>query len=860
MRQVIEERTRPLTEVAKLLAKVARGLTAAHELGVVHRDLKPENILLTRDGEPKVADFGTAHLTETDSKLTRTGTLLGTPPYMAPEQLLGAAGAVTSAADLYALGAILYESMTGRPPVEGANLAEVCARLARETPRRPRSFDRRIPPALEAVCLKAIEREPHRRYDSAASLAEDLENFAAGLPVSARLPGLATRLARWSRRHRTSLAVGALLLASAGVALVAWREARIQAYRRLDHEGRESLAVGTPEAVERALGCFRAAADMSPAAPESRLMIGRCLLAKGDAEGAAECWRQILNRQPEHAEALFERGKQSLWSVARLRVPAASGFLGGEDRTGPAEPETAPERDERLAAEADLVAAKNLDPVRGDFVLGALALGRGDFAAAASRLEKYAIHNGWDGGASALAGLAYYYAGDPGKAEERLARALEVQRRPAWRRALAQARVLQGRAGEEDFRALGIAPVVAEGVPLDGLVAWIRADRGLVVKGEEVKGFFDQSGSGGQVTPPSARAAPAYDAAASAIRFDGTDDELRIDSEVAVQRAQFQEGLTLVLVLRAAASRPPGVLLELARRIPGEPGLLLPQGNEPTTVRYSSCSGWLGGLGREFALVGRVLDAGKAAAPAVEVAGAIEPGRRQILGLVHDVAGDVTVFRDGAEAGRGRAPLPEHHVRPEGRFGRGVTDLRAFSGDLFEVLLYNRALNPAERIGLEKNLRARYFQESVEPPDPSWGLKGEYFGDVELKRPMLVRQDPTVEFDWGNGPPAPDLPREFFSVRWTGRIQPLYSEPYTFYALCDDGVRLWIDGKLVIDNWTPHERAENRGTIVLKAGTKYDIRMEMFDQRVYAVARLAWQSPRQSKQVVPAHALFPAQP
>ncbi len=137
------------------------------------------------------------------------------------------------------------------------------------------------------------------------------------------------------------------------------------------------------------------------------------------------------------------------------------------------------------------------------------------------------------------------------------------------------------------------------------------------------------------------------------------------------------------------------------------------------------------------------------------------------------------------------------------------------------------------------------------------GLTAEYFDDTNLTNLRLTRQDPTVDFSWGSGSPDPVIPSDYFSVRWTGKVEPRYSEPYTFYTVSNNGVRLWVNGQLVIDNWNSHNTTEDSATINLVAGQKYDIKMEYFENAYTATAQLFWSSARQAKEIIPETALTP---
>jgi serine/threonine protein kinase len=170
----------PAREGAALVEKLARAVQQAHEKGFVHRDLKPGNVLFTVEGEPKVTDFGLAKDLEADDALSRTGHLLGTPAYMAPEQAAGKVRAVSAATDVWALGVLLYECLTGRVPFRGATSHETLALVLHDEPTPPRRLVSSLPRDLETICLRCLEKEPGKRYQSAADLADDLGPSCAG--------------------------------------------------------------------------------------------------------------------------------------------------------------------------------------------------------------------------------------------------------------------------------------------------------------------------------------------------------------------------------------------------------------------------------------------------------------------------------------------------------------------------------------------------------------------------------------------------------------------------------------------------------------------------------------------------------
>jgi WD40 repeat protein len=210
----------PAGPAADLVETLARAMDVAHRRGIVHRDLKPANVLLTSDGRPKISDFGLAKRLEEVAGRTASDVVLGTPSYMAPEQIPGVGPAVGPAADIYALGALLYECLTGRPPFYGMSVLETVEHVRFQEPVPPTRLLPRVPRDVETICLKCLNKEPARRYATAADLAEDLRRFRAGEPIRARPVGAAERLIRWSRRNPVVAgllaAVVGLLLAGSG--------------------------------------------------------------------------------------------------------------------------------------------------------------------------------------------------------------------------------------------------------------------------------------------------------------------------------------------------------------------------------------------------------------------------------------------------------------------------------------------------------------------------------------------------------------------------------------------------------------------------------------------------------------------
>jgi eukaryotic-like serine/threonine-protein kinase len=217
--EVTKREPMSVRRAVELIAKVARTVHYAHEHGILHRDIKPGNILLDKNGEPHLTDFGLARLVETESTITRTMEVLGTPSYMAPEQALGNNLALTAATDIYALGAVLYQLLTGHAPFAGGTTYETIKLLLDTEPRQPRAWNPKIDRDLSTICLKCLEKDPHRRYSSALALAEDLERWLKGHPITARSVSPPARIWRWSRRNPKLIATAAagLVLGAAAI-------------------------------------------------------------------------------------------------------------------------------------------------------------------------------------------------------------------------------------------------------------------------------------------------------------------------------------------------------------------------------------------------------------------------------------------------------------------------------------------------------------------------------------------------------------------------------------------------------------------------------------------------------------------
>lgn len=344
---------RPTREIVELLRDAARAIHVAHGRGVVHRDVKPENLMVARGTDPPhvyVMDFGLARSTRADTRLSATGIVMGTPGYMAPEQILD--GRLDARTDVFGLGATLYHLLAGRRPFPGRAPMEILQRTLEGAPIPLRRFNPSIPPDLDSVVLRCLEKEPAHRYGTAAELAEDLDQWLRGEPVTARPPSAARRAAVFIRRNRLAVSAASALAATALVAVVAlpgWWSARAEAERssreRAQAEKRlqEASVFGPLEKdldllrmkfyqpdyrlddveVSRYSGIEQAAlGQMERTGPSAAgwLLVGRARDAQGDSEGAIEALDRALGREPDHPPALIAAGRLAL-------KQAFSGFL-----------------------------------------------------------------------------------------------------------------------------------------------------------------------------------------------------------------------------------------------------------------------------------------------------------------------------------------------------------------------------------------------------------------------------------------------------------------------------------------------------------------------------------------------------
>lgn len=300
-------------QAAVVVEQLARAVQHAHDAGIIHRDLKPANILMTSAGVPKITDFGVAKRLDDDSGLTRTGMVIGSPSYMAPEQAAGEAHRVGPEADIYALGAILYECLTGRPPFKGASVLDTLEQVRLQEPVSPRQLQPKLPLDLETVCLKCLQKDSQKRFSSAAALADDLTRFIDGRPVLARPVGRMERLWRWTRRNRTVawLLLTVAIILVVAIAAVVWFavEARYRAEEAGNSAAKERSAKNLAEA-------NRIAADKSAAAARWRAYVSDLQRIGTEWEdGRIDRVRSLLDGQlPERVDGKDLRGPEwHLW-------------------------------------------------------------------------------------------------------------------------------------------------------------------------------------------------------------------------------------------------------------------------------------------------------------------------------------------------------------------------------------------------------------------------------------------------------------------------------------------------------------------------------------------------------------------
>ncbi len=437
----------PLRERVRWVADAADAVAHAHDHRIIHRDVKPSNLMIDEAGGVHVLDFGLARRLEGETALTRSGEAVGTPLYMAPEQMNGERKAASPAADVYSLGAVLYEALAGQPPFPGATMGEVVARVLTEDPVPLRRIDARIPLDLDTICARALSKEPERRFPTAREFAQELVRWRNGEAITSRPESAAERWLRWGRRRKALLGVGMTALSSIVLALgFAWQEEsgrreRADLAAQVTAGLRERAATlleatlvvrrsgGMLAEAERAFAeplrhAAAAAQDRLPELPDPHFQLGRLYRALLRFDEARAEQDRALAKDPGYVPSLYERAVLSAQAhrtraaAVRAEIAAREALdrpAGGYRRSGagPAAPVASADAEfERLRAALQADLARLAQAVSSPASGADLAGGRADRARLA-----------------AAQGLAAAYSGIPGeaaRARERLAEALAL--------------------------------------------------------------------------------------------------------------------------------------------------------------------------------------------------------------------------------------------------------------------------------------------------------------------------------------------------------------------------------------------------------------------------------------------------
>ncbi|HZL71239.1 MAG TPA: protein kinase, partial [Planctomycetota bacterium] len=415
--------------VVRLFKDAARALDHAHRHGVIHRDLKPENLMVEEreDGwHIVILDFGLARPIEGGEKLSKSGEVYGTAAYMSPEQARGEH--LDERADVYSLGATMYEVLTGKPPFRGANLLELLRKVGAEEPMKPRKLNPRIHRDLETIILKCLEKDRDRRYSNARELAEDLERFLNSDPILARPPSTLYRLRLQLGKKKAIAAAVAIAVAAvvtiAALWLYTWKPQQDQA--RLYREGmsirEEMLRLSMAPQVDRERLKRKAAearalferANAFVETPEAHVMRGRCLQMEGNPSEALAAFERAHALAPDDAASRIDLARALLLDYQDRRTPNILMMYGDKGRQShkpELKPESAEARKLRERAEV-LLKEKSVAGEKLDLLQGLLAVGRGDYANAAELLSRYNKVDGLDLQALHLEGRARFLSQD----------------------------------------------------------------------------------------------------------------------------------------------------------------------------------------------------------------------------------------------------------------------------------------------------------------------------------------------------------------------------------------------------------------------------------------------------------------
>jgi serine/threonine-protein kinase len=364
---------------AALVEVLAGAMQAAHQVGIIHRDLKPGNVLLTGDGTPKVTDFGLVKRLDVPGH-TQSNAVVGTPPYMPPEQAGAWGGQVGPTADVYSLGAILYELLTGRPPFKAANALETVLQVVSDEPVPVRRLQPKVPKDLETICLKCLEKDPRKRYASSAALAADLRRFLNGEPVQARPVGALVRLWKWARRRPALAALVLAALAGVGAVLFVQYRANVQLAAKNAELARQQAEVEDRfELAQKAIATFHTGVSEEALLAHPEFTELRSRLLKEAAYFYRDLEKLLVGKTDPKSRQLLARGYYQLAELTK-KIGDRKAALAVHQKA------LAVRRELAAAPGADVEA--RLDVARSLLDVGGLLAGMDDRAAALAAYEE----------------------------------------------------------------------------------------------------------------------------------------------------------------------------------------------------------------------------------------------------------------------------------------------------------------------------------------------------------------------------------------------------------------------------------------------------------------------------------------